>query len=185
MSILPSFAALLVIFSLSPWTVITTYSSVVAGEESHLDLRVSHSVDSEGSTRGNASTSERAVGEQLVNKLMNALLIEDEHARVEAVIPLVHKSLLNASGNDLDPSVKAYSFRRASNAVRLYKIPVTITRVARGSDTTVGFGGTAEAGRSDRFFVAKREGVAGPPAPIHVFFPAEGGEPKILNMGSL
>ena len=178
-----SFAALLVTLSLWPWTVITTCSSVVEG--SHPDVWLSDSDDSGDSAGGNALKSESALGEKLVNELMNALLIKDEQARVEAVIPLVHKSLLNASGTDLDPSVKAYSFRRASNAVRLYKIPVKITRVARGGDTTVGFGNTAEAGRRDRFFVAKREGVAGLPAPIHVFFPADGGEPKILNMGSL
>ena len=185
LSIPGSFAALLVTLSLCPWIVITTYSSVLAGEESHPDVWLSDSADSGDSAGGNALKSESALGEKLVNELMNALLIKDEQARVEAVIPLVHKSLLNASRTDLDPSVKAYSFRRASNAVRLYKIPVKITRVARGGDTTVGFGNTAEAGRRDRFFVAKREGVAGLPAPIHVFFPADGGEPKILNMGSL
>jgi hypothetical protein len=162
-----------------------TTSSTVAGEESHPDVWLSDSADSGGSGGGNVSQSERALGERLVNELMRALLIEDEQARLDAVIQLVHKSLLNAPGNDLDPSVKAFSFRRASNAVRLYKIPVKITSVTRGSDTTVGFGGTAETGRSDRFFVAKREGVAGLPAPIHVFFPADGGAPKILNMGSL
>lgn len=180
-----SFAAFLVTLSLCPWTVITPYSSVIAGEEFHPDVWLSDSADSGGSAAGNSSESERALGEKLVNELMQALLIKEEQARVEAVIPLVHKSLLSASGDDLDPSVKAFSFRRASNAVRLYGIPVKITRVARGSDITVGFGGTAEAGRSDRFFVAKREGVAGLPAPIHVFFPANGGGPKILNMGSL
>src|SRR5207245_11796900 len=134
-------------------SVISKCWRVLAGEESQPGEGLSDSADSGDAAGGNALKSESALGERLVNELMNALLLKDGQARVEAVIPLVHKSLLNASGTDLDPSVKAYSFRRASNAVRLYKIPVKITRVARGGDNTVGIGNTAEAGRRDRFFV--------------------------------
>ena len=61
--------------------------SGVAGEESHPDVWQSDSADSGGSAAGNALKSERALGEKLVNELMKALLIKDEQARVEAVIP--------------------------------------------------------------------------------------------------
>jgi hypothetical protein len=41
---------------------------------------------------------------------------------------------------------------------------------------------TAQSGRDDKYFVAK---TSGRPAPIHVFFPADGSAPKILDFGSL
>lgn len=67
----------------------------------------------------------------------------------------------------------------------LYKVPVEITRVAPGNERTIGFRDTAERGRVDRYFVAKRRGVSGLPAPLHVFFPADGGAPSVVDMGSL
>ncbi len=122
---------------------------------------------------------------ELLNKLLEALLVKDARASAQAVLPLVHKSLLSDRGTDLSRSVKDFSFKKARQGVGLYKLPVQITRVARGKVTTIGFKQTAEKGRTDRYFVAKRDAVAGLPAPIHVFFPEEGGPPKIVDMGSL
>jgi len=147
--------------------------------------RSGESIATSASGDEHTQISDEERGEALVNKLMKALSIKDEKERIKAIIPLVHKSLLNSSGDDLNKSVKEFSFKKASAAVSLYQIPVKITRVAKGKNSGVGFGDTAEAGRSDRFFVAKRNGVVGLPAPIVVFFPVDGGEPKIVNMGSL
>jgi len=81
--------------------------------------------------------------------------------------------------------VKDYSYKKAVTDAALYQIPVRVTRVAKDKSTAVGFGESAESGRTDRYFVAKREGVSGLPAPIHIFFPKDGSKPKIVNMGSL
>jgi hypothetical protein len=121
----------------------------------------------------------------LLNQFMNALLIKDENARLAAVLPCFHKSLLNNEGTDLAPTVKDYSYRRAVSEVALYQVPIRVTRVAKGNNTTVGYGQSAESGRIDRYFVAKREGVTGLPAPIHIFFPKDGSKPKVVNVGSL
>jgi hypothetical protein len=122
---------------------------------------------------------------ELLNQFMAALLIKDESERLAAVLPCVHKSLLNNEGTDLSPTVKDFSYKKAVMNVALYQVPVRVTLVAKGKDTAVGHGNSAESGRTDRYFVAKREGVTGLPAPIHVFFPKDGTKPRIVNMGSL
>jgi len=122
---------------------------------------------------------------ELLNQFMAALQITDEEKRIKAILPLVHKSLLNSAGDDLNGTTKDYSYRKAARNIGLYQTPAKVTRVATGRNGTAGFGETAEKGRTDRYFVAKRDGVDGVPAPLHVFFPKDGGKPKILDMGSL
>jgi hypothetical protein len=122
---------------------------------------------------------------EVLNKLMEALLVKDDREALRGVLPLVHKSLLNAKGDDLSPSIRRFSYKKARQGVALYKVPVEITRVAKGKEQTIGFRQTAERGRVDRYFVAKRAGVSGLPAPLHVFFPADGGPPTVVNIGSL
>ena len=123
-------------------------------------------------------------GVELVNKLVAALLIQDPDARVKAVIPLVHKSLLNNDGTDLSINVKPWSYKKAYQNVKFYCYPVKIHEVHKGRVYTIGFKETAEKGRTDKYFVKKKPGVNGMPAPVHVFFPSDGGDPKVVNMGS-
>jgi hypothetical protein len=122
---------------------------------------------------------------ELLNRFMNALLIKDDSERLAAVLPCVHKSLLNNDGSDLMQTVKEYSYQRAIRDVALYQMPVRVTQVAKGNNSAVSYGKTAEEGRTDRYFIAKRDGVPGLPAPVHVFFPKDGGKPSVINMGSL
>ena len=138
-----------------------------------------------GSSVTNATPDADPAAVELLNQFMTALLIKDDSARLTAVLPCVHKTLLNNEGTDLSPTVKDFSYRRAVTDAALYQIPVRVTRVAKDKSTAVGFGESAESGRTDRYFVAKREGVSGLPAPIHIFFPKDGSKPKIVNMGSL
>jgi hypothetical protein len=121
----------------------------------------------------------------LLNKLLAALSIEDPDARLQAVIPLVHKSMLTADGKDLDSDTKQFSYKKAYQNVGCYKQPVEISQVHKGNTYTIGWEETAETGRTDKYFVKKKDGVNGMPAPIHVFWPENGGDPKIVNMGSL
>jgi hypothetical protein len=126
---------------------------------------------------------ERAV--KLLNDFMAALAIPDSEAREQAVVPLVHKSLLTADGKRLDDNTRPFSYKKACQNAKFYQHPVKIKYVLKGGVYTIGFGDTAERGRTDRYFLEKKEGVAGMPAPILVFWPDSGGDPKITNMGSL
>ncbi len=121
----------------------------------------------------------------LITAFLKALQTPDEAARVKAVLPLLHKSMKTDDGQDLPGTVKRYSFKKASDNVKFYKVPAQIFEVHKGRTVTVGFKATAETGRTDKYFVQKNDGVAGRPAPLHVFFPADGGAPTLINIGSL
>jgi hypothetical protein len=122
---------------------------------------------------------------ELCSKLLEALCTENYDARIKAVLPLVHSSLRNRQGTDLDRTVKDFSFKKASGAAKLYGPPAVVTEVHKGRESTIGFRETAERGRTDKYFVAKLDPANGRPAPLHVFWPSNGGKPSIVNMGSL
>ena len=124
-------------------------------------------------------------GTEVVSKLLAALTIEDENARLAAVIPVMHKSMLTADGKDLDRNVKQFSYKKAYGSAHLYTQPADIFEVHELPEQTVGFQETSERGIVYKYFVKKKEGQPGRPAPIHVFFPNGGGEPKCINIGSL
>lgn len=109
----------------------------------------------------------------------------DEEAAAAAIVPYLHKSLLDATGAHLTTDVRSFSFKKAHGAAGLYAVPVTITRVRPSAVTAIGHGPTGEQGRTVDYFVAKRAGVAGMPAPVTVFFPVGGGPPKVAYLGSL
>jgi len=123
--------------------------------------------------------------EDLLNAFMSALLNPDEDAAAKAVMPYVHVSLLNSTKTDLTQDLRSFSFHKAWENARFYAVPVQVTRVRDDAETGIGFGSTAELGRMQSWFIAKKEGVAGLPAPIKVFFPTSGSPPRIAYMGSL
>ena len=125
---------------------------------------------------------QRAV--KLINRFMQTLQMKDHTARDTTVVKLLHKSMLNKNG-EMTPSLKNYSFKKACDGVKFYQVPVKITEVHKGRVLTIGFRETAERGRVDKYFVAKRKGIAGLPAPLHVFWPEGGGQPTLVNIGSL
>ena len=97
---------------------------------------------------------------------------------------LVHASKLDANNPaQLNADSLRFGFKRAAENARLYE--PRITRVVQTTTTAVGFGTTAQRGRLFKYFVAKRPGVAGMPAPLHVFFPDQGGSPVLYDWGSL
>ena len=122
---------------------------------------------------------------ELVSSLMKALQIEDQEKRIAAVLPLVHKTMQTKGGKTLTRDVVRFSFKKASQNVQFYKVPADIYEVHEGRSKTVGWKETAEKGRTDKYFVNKKDDVEGRPAPIAVFIPADGGDPKIIGFGSL
>ena len=121
---------------------------------------------------------------QVINRFMRALSLTDTIKREAKVVKALHKSMLTRDGQ-VTASIKTYSFKKACDNVHLYRVPVKITEVHKGRVVTIGFKETAERGRIDKYFIAKRRGVAGVPAPLHIFWPEMGGKPKLINIGSL
>jgi hypothetical protein len=95
---------------------------------------------------------------------------------------LVHKSKLDPTGAQLNADSLRFAFKKAFENAKLYE--PKITRVVLTGTTAVGFKETASKGKLYKYFVAKKEGVTGMPAPIQVFFPEGGGEPVLYDWGS-
>ncbi|MFH0818754.1 MAG: hypothetical protein V1898_02045 [Patescibacteria group bacterium] len=131
------------------------------------------------------SADPRAVN--VINNFLLALTISNEAERIAAIIPLVHKSLLISNGQvtDLAREIKDFMYKKAVQNVKFYEYPSNVSQVQQGQAITIGFKETAETGRQDKYFINKKTGVAGLPAPIIIFWPADGSGPKIVNFGSL
>lgn len=128
-----------------------------------------------------------ARAEKLLNDFLAALTQNPDNmdAAVKAALPFLHKSLLAPGGGDVTSDLRNFSFKKAWSNAKFYAQPVKITRIRRTGTSAIGFGVTAEKGRVTDYFVGKREGVNGMPAPVKIFFPEGGGEPKISYVGSL
>lgn len=126
-----------------------------------------------------------AKAEALITDFMKALLIDDSDASAKECLKYVHKSLMNSAGDDLTKDLRSFSFKKAHSNAKFYASPVKITRVRTNKSTAIGYGDKAEKGTEYSYFIGKKAGVNGMPAPLNVFFPADGGAPKISYMGSL
>ena len=93
---------------------------------------------------------------ELLNKFLEALLIEDADASAKALLPLVHKSLMNDNGDDLTRDLRSFSFKKAHSNAKFYQSPVRVTRVRKTDTRTArGYGDSAEKGRIEDYFIAK------------------------------
>jgi len=130
---------------------------------------------------------QRRAPRALINSFMSKLLITDRRQSARAIMPLVHKSNYSADKRSLDSDLLRFSFKKAHANAKFYQYPVKITRTATNNTTALGHKsrGTAEAGHEINYYLAKKPGVGGVPAPLTVFFPKNGGAPTISYMGSL
>ena len=125
-----------------------------------------------------------AAGVRIVGKLVQALQIEGEAARVQACLPLLHRSLLSADGTDIDPSVKKVAWKKASANAPALEMPIRVVRVRSKGNLTIGEGSKrVERGRVDDYFLARSDKEA-LPARVTLFFPQDG-EPKIYDLSGI
>ena len=125
----------------------------------------------------------------LITTFLQTLTIPDDAQRIQALLPLVHKSLTykNPDGSvTLDRTIKEFSYQKALKAFQLYSVPANVKEVHRGNTCTVGFGENAELGRTDKYFISRKDDTfAEHPVPMHIFWPQNSEEPKILKFDSL
>jgi hypothetical protein len=136
----------------------------------------------EGANTANilADADTRAI--ELINQLLVALKIEDGNRRLQAVVGLVHRSLLTSDGRDLDWNIKNYSYRKAFQSAHMYKYPAVVARTSEKRDQVVGFAESVERGWVQTYYLEVKSGGGGMPAPVQIFFPASGDPPKVLQM---
>jgi hypothetical protein len=125
-------------------------------------------------------------GIAVIDSFMSAIMHNqaDENAAAQAAMPYIHRSEYDNSSQHLKQDRMDFSFKKAWQNVKFYKWYAQLTRVQKQSLTAIGFGNTAETGIVYKVWVAKRVGAEGLPAPVGVFFPSNGGDPKIYSYGS-
>lgn len=126
-------------------------------------------------------------GIEVINKFMEAINNNsgDENAAAKAAMPYIHKSEYDNTGTALKRDRMDFSFKKAWQNAKFYDTPVKVTRIQKQNLSAIGFGSTAESGIAYKVFIGKKSGVAGMPAPLNVFFPTNGSEPKVYYYGSL
>ncbi len=106
----------------------------------------------------------------------------------EAGKQLVAEKVVHLSKRDkndprkLNPDSLRFAFKRAHGAIGQYQLLVVRTTLTTTS--AVGFGPTAQKGKLYKYFIAKKDGIAGMPAPVQVFYPDGGEDPVVYDFGS-
>lgn len=121
----------------------------------------------------------------VLNKYLNILSTSKslEACAVE-VAKISGGHMLSQSGS-ISQDVLPYSLKKDYENVKFYKVPAVITRVVLVEGDYDGYGPTIIEGSRYKIWIAKKEGVAGLPAPIPVIKP-KNGTPKIVTViGSL
>ncbi len=96
---------------------------------------------------------------------------------------VVHIS--KADKNDprkLNPDSLRFAYKKAHGNAKMYD--AVVVRTVLTGTSAVGFGPTAQKGKLYKYFIAKKDGVGGMPAPIQVFYPDGGLDPVVYDFGS-
>jgi len=121
--------------------------------------------------------------EQFLKILVDSPTIE-EAAKKVVEANLVHISMLDKNDKSkLNADKMRFSFKKAYDSAKFYQPKVT--RVLKTSTTAVGFKETAQKGSLYKYWVAKKDGQAGLPAPLQIFVAEGGAEPVLYDFGSL
>jgi hypothetical protein len=122
---------------------------------------------------------------KVMNTFMYTLQHNDFEKSSQKIVPLMHKSLLTRNGKSLDDDTYRYSFKKAHMNAKNYKYPIKVTRVQKLRTSGVGYGDTYQKGIEYKFWIAKKQSIAGLPAPLVLFFPKGEKIPKLSYIGSL
>jgi hypothetical protein len=103
---------------------------------------------------------------------------------------IIAEGLVHASKRDKNDPRKMnndsirFAFKKAHGNVAMYDPKPRLIRTVLTGTSAVGFGPTAQKGQLYKYFIAKKDGVNGMPAPIQIFYPEGGGEPIVYDFGS-
>ncbi len=122
---------------------------------------------------------------ELLNPFVEALLIPDATASAQALLPLLHSSLKSSDGKSLTSLVEQFSFQKARKDVGFYKSPVEIARENKLNQSSINLGSAPETGALVDYYIARKDPKTGLPAPVRIFFPADGSKAVITYIGNL
>lgn len=125
-------------------------------------------------------TDRDAAAHRLLSELLDLLRNHDPQTSALRAAPLIHSSLLRNGA--LEASFKKNNFIRARERAELYKNPIHIVESKPTRRTTIGLRGQKEAGQEVKYTIARQDDLGGLPGHIRVFFPHDGGPPKISGI---
>ncbi len=98
--------------------------------------------------------------------------------------PIAGGHLLD-SQEKISRDVLEFSLKKDFQNIKFYQLPPVITRIQRITDDYDGYESTLIQGTRYKIWIAKKEGVAGMPAPIPIIKPEKGSPKVVSNIGSL
>lgn len=109
----------------------------------------------------------------------------EEAGKLVIAEKLVHASKLDKNDpRKMNNDSMRFAFKRAHENAKMYDPGPRIIRYQLTATSAVGFGPTAQKGKLYKYFIAKKDGISGMPAPIQIFYPEGGGEPIVYDFGS-
>jgi hypothetical protein len=121
-----------------------------------------------------------APAHELISRFVQQLLHNDPESAARAVLPLLHRSLLRQGV--ILPDFRKNNLDIAHERIRLYRLPVVIIDKKNTNRNTIGVLADKEQGAEWMYSIAKMQDTGGLPAYIRVFFPQNGGEPRITGV---
>ena len=123
----------------------------------------------------------------VLDKYVEILNIADLDQCATKFIEIAGGGLVNEDGTSLRTTIKPYSLKKDHADIKFYQQPVKITRVNKSVSNGDGFGVSAIKGTVYKIWIAKKDGVAGMPAPVSIMIPeghATITSPKVVGIGS-
>ena len=120
------------------------------------------------------------VAERLINDLFSLFKTLDEDTCSKMAISIVHSSLVQFQ--ELEQKFLKYKFLKAYHNSNLYTTPVKIENIKITGRNSIGRLAEKEAGEEVMYEIAKKKNIGALPGHVRIFFPADGGLPKISNL---
>jgi hypothetical protein len=122
---------------------------------------------------------------EVLNKYLNILTTSPTlEACAQKVAAISAGHMLSQNGG-ISRDVLDFSLKKDYQNAKFYKVPPVITRVVVIENDYDGFGPTLFEGTRYKIWIAKKDGVAGLPAPIPIIKPASGAPKIVTSIGSL
>ncbi len=132
-------------------------------------------------TTSSSAPSERdQEAEHLINNLFSLFQTLDEKTCSQMAISIVHGSLVKFQ--ELEQSFLKYKFLKAYNNSNLYKTPVYIENIKVTGRKSMGRADEKEMGEEVMYEISRKENIGALPGHVRIFFPSNGGLPKISNL---
>ncbi|MEK7255410.1 MAG: hypothetical protein AAB316_11740 [Bacteroidota bacterium] len=132
------------------------------------------------STRDKLSGEAHEAAEHLLNEFFKLLTSSEVENAAWRAAPFFHRSLL--ANGAIQPQFKQNNFYPAHRQVRSYKMPVHFSQIKSTNRTAIGSLRDRDEGEEFVYTLEKVNDSGGMPGMVRVFFPKNGGEPKITAL---